>query len=194
MKTSTKAVLALAVLVLAISGCNKPEATPAQETPVAVTAPVVDAVPEATPDSMPAAMVSAEAAPSVNVPVWSKEYAQGVFEYTAKAGQYEIYIACTTSDATLDEKSSITISKNGVNLSKYAIVINGDSSNAPFSAESNVGEDIFLFTLNTFRNGGEFTIVDNGVKTTFTGGNGRSIIPDTKGKEFFCRTENMNNN
>lgn len=118
---------------------------------------------------------------------WTEGFGQGNLEYFIDNQGYRLYIGCPTEDGSADMPSSISLSvlSNGAEIERFTITVNGTTYDAPFSADSRVGENNFIALLEDLHKGN--AIVKFGGNTvSFPKSNASKIIPVFGKKGFSC--------
>lgn len=117
---------------------------------------------------------------------WTEGFGQGNFEYFIDHGGMRLYIGCATQEGSADSPSNVSLSnlKNGQEVQKFTINVNGVSYDGPFSADSRVGTNNFISLLENLRKGN--AVVKFGqTSIKFSKSNAAKVIP-VYGKKFSC--------
>lgn len=120
---------------------------------------------------------------------WTEGYGQGNLEYFIDKQGFRLYIGCPTQDGSADEVSSVSLIKinDSSEIDQFKITVNGITFDAPFSADSRVGDNNFIALLENLRKGD--AIVKFGKKTViFPKSNAAKVIPVFGQKDFSCNT------
>ena len=109
---------------------------------------------------------------------------QGNLEYFIDKGNTRLYIGCPTKDGNEEAKSSVSLLENDQEIASFVIEVNGISYEAPFSADSRVGDNNFLSLLESLRKT-DATVKFNGKSVVFPKSNAKKVLP-VYGKNWAC--------
>lgn len=118
---------------------------------------------------------------------WTEGYGQGNLEYFIDKQGFRLYIGCPTEDGSADSPSSVSLSilSNSSEIEQFTITVNGTTYDAPFSADSRVGENNFINLLENLHKGN--AVVEFGETTiSFPRSNAQDVIPLFGKKGFSC--------
>lgn len=117
---------------------------------------------------------------------WTEGFGQGNLEYFIDQKDVRLYIGCPTQDGSADSQSSVSLSQISTDreAKQFTITVNGVTYDAPFSADSRVGDNNFLSLLENLRKGDAIVKVGNQT-IKFPKSNAAKVIP-VFGKKFSC--------
>ena len=118
---------------------------------------------------------------------WAEGFGQGNLEYFIDKQGYQLYIGCPTEDGSSDSKASISLSKisDGSEIKKFTITAAGVTYEAPFTADSRVGDNNFISLLESLHKTN--ALVKFGNKSiNFPKSNAAKVIPLFGAKTFSC--------
>lgn len=118
---------------------------------------------------------------------WTEGFGQGNLEYFIDKQGLRLYIGCPTEDGSADSPSSVSLYRinDDTNITKFTILVNGITYDAPFEADSRVGTNNFTSLLESLRKGN--AIVKFGSKSiTFPKSNAAKVVPVYDSKNFIC--------
>lgn len=115
---------------------------------------------------------------------WTEGYGQGNLEYFIDKGNMRLYIGCPTKEGNSEGESSVSLLENDQEIKAFTIEANGISYEAPFSANSRVGDNNFLSLIDSLRRT-DATIIYNGKTIKFPKNNAKKVLP-VHGKNLEC--------
>lgn len=118
---------------------------------------------------------------------WTEGFGQGNLEYFIDKLGLRLYIGCPTEDGSADSPSSVSLYRinDNTDITKFTLLVNGITYDAPFEAVSRVEINNFTSLLENLRKGN--AIVKFGSKSiTFPRGNADKVIPVYGSKNFSC--------
>lgn len=132
--------------------------------------------------------VSSETTEEVSaVEKWTEGYGQGNLEYFIDKQGFRLYIGCPTEDGSADSPSSVSLSvlSNNTEIVPFTITVNGTTYDAPFSADSRVGENNFISLLENLHKGNA-VVTFGGTTISFPRSNAQEVIPLFGKNGFSC--------
>jgi hypothetical protein len=118
---------------------------------------------------------------------WIEGFGQGNLEYFIDKQGLRLYIGCPTEDGSADSTSSVSLYRinDNTHITKFTILIDGITYDAPFEADSRVGTNNFISLLESLQKGN--SVVKFGNKSiTFPKSNAAKVIPLYGSKNFSC--------
>jgi hypothetical protein len=118
---------------------------------------------------------------------WIEGFGQGNLEYFIDKQGYRLYIGCPTEGGSAELASSVSLYQieSDKEVAQFTITLNGSTYDAPFEADSHVGESNFVSLIEDLRKGS--AIVKFGKKTiSFPKSNAKQVIPAPHTKDFSC--------
>lgn len=118
---------------------------------------------------------------------WTEGFGQGNLEYFIDKQGLRLYIGCPTEDGGSDSTSSISLYQisGNTDISKFTILVNGITYDAPFEANSRVGTNNFISLLESLHKGNA-VVKFGGKSITFPKSNAAKVIPLYGSKNFHC--------
>lgn len=118
---------------------------------------------------------------------WTEGFGQGNLEYFIDKQGLRLYIGCPTEDGSADSPSSASLYRINDNtfITKFTILVNGITYDAPFEAVSRVGINNFTSLLENLRKGNAIVKYES-KSITFPRGNADKVTPVYGGKNFSC--------
>lgn len=118
---------------------------------------------------------------------WTEGFGQGNLEYFIDKQGFRLYIGCPTGNGSAEIPSSVSlyVINNDSDIEQFTITVNGTTYDAPFSADSRVGENNFMSLLEDLHKGNA-VVKFGGTTISFPKSNSQKVIPLFGKKGFSC--------